>query len=177
MGADFDMRIEYQLQVFSSAQSLVPIADAKGAAILAANLAFIAAVFRTNDFMMTMKHSGIHDGSFLMLALVVLFFGCSVVSVVAALMVIFPRFASTKGRPDAAHLTWFRDVVRHAGPEGYHEKVAALSSAEILKEVCCQSFVVSRILVSKYSYTRTALIGLIFAFAFWIAFLIDAFRS
>lgn len=170
------MRIEYQLQVFSSAQSLVPIADAKAAAILAANLAFVAAVFRTHDFMATMKGFGANSGKSLSLALMLLFFACCILSVVSALMVIFPRFTPAKDRPDASHLTWFRDVVKHHGPLGYHDKVRALSSEDILKEVCCQSFMVSKILVAKYSYTRTALMALVVSFLFWIAFLIDAFR-
>jgi len=171
-------QIGYQYQVYSSSQSLIPLADAKAGAIIGANIALVATLVNAPFFYEKFKKIAAAGGQqhalFFMAAAFAII---SVISIMGALMVLYPRPSDNKTKLHPARLTFFEHIFSCGTAERYMTRVNELDSPMILQEICVQNYELSTILVAKYKMLKFALTMFLINMILWALLIFEAFKT
>lgn len=172
-------QIGYQFQVYSSSQGLVPLADAKAGAIIGANLALVATLVNAPVFYDKFRKAfaGIDGAPHGVVLLTAAFALISIVSVMTAVMVLYPRPAKTGTKLHPARLTYFEHIFACHSAERYLDRVGEMTDGAILQEMCVQNFELSAILTSKYSMLKTSLTTFLAGMIIWATLIFQVFSS
>lgn len=170
-------QVEHQFHVYESSQAMIPLADAKAGAIIAANIGLIATI--VNAPFIIEKFSKIVSmpsppGHIIMVFLAFAVF--SLISIATGVMVLYPRpsFHDSKLKPPK--LTFFGDIYKYQNAERYLSHVKELDDGVILQEMCAQNFEVAKILHQKYRISKVALTTFIFSLGAWVFFIYAVFK-
>jgi hypothetical protein len=171
-------QIGYQYQVYSSSQSLIPLADAKAGAIIGANIALVATLINAPFFYDKLKKimaaGGQQHAIFFMAAAFALI---SVISIMCALMVLYPRPSDNKTKLHPARLTFFEHIFSCGTAERYMTRVNELDGPMILQEICVQNYELSTILIAKYKMLKFALTMFLINMVLWALLIFEAFKT
>jgi len=177
MRSEMKQLINYQYQVYSSAQGLIPLADAKAGAIIGANLALIAtfinAPFFNDKFVKIVKMVVPPQHIMLTFTAFVIF---SIISIICAVLVLYPRPSLHMSKLHPPRLTFYQHVFNHNNAERYLNRVSELSEDSILQEMCVQNFEISTILDAKYRMSKISLAAFLMNMLAWSALLFTIFN-
>ncbi len=170
-------QISYQYQVYSSSQSLIPLADAKAGAIIGANIALIATLINAPFFYEKFKKiTSLLDRPSFILLLASAFAIISVVSIIGALLVLYPRPTDHRTKLHPPRLTFFEHIFFCGGAERYMSRVGELDGNMILQEMCVQNYELSTILIAKYKMLKFALASFLFNLLIWALLIFEIFK-
>ncbi|HOD40919.1 MAG: hypothetical protein BWY32_03778 [bacterium ADurb.Bin243] len=177
MEKDIKRQISYQFQVYSSSQGLVPLADAKAGAIVGANIALIATLINAPFFYEKLKKiidASAPSGTAVFLLSV--FAVISIISIMSAVMVLYPRPSQHVTKLHPARLTYFEHIFSCRSAERYLSRVGELDDGEILQEMCVQNYELSTILIAKYKMLKTSLALFLANMIIWAALIFKFFQ-
>jgi hypothetical protein len=178
MEKEVKRQIGYQYQVYSSSQSLVPLADAKAGAIIGANLALVATLINAPFFYEKFsKVTAAGDGrASALVLLAIVFAAVSIISILSAVMVLYPRPSKAGVKIHPARLTYFEHIFACNSAERYLSRVNDLDDAAILQEMCVQNYELSAILIAKYKMLKTSLTTFLANMVIWALLIFKVFN-
>ncbi|HNY13609.1 MAG TPA: DUF5706 domain-containing protein [Candidatus Wallbacteria bacterium] len=177
MDDETKLQIEYQYQVYSSGQGLIPLADAKAGAIIGANLALIATLANAPFFMDKFyKIANLPAPQGTVISVFVLFCVFTLVSILCSLMVLYPRPSNTISKLRPPHLTYFEHILKKQSADRYLSAVKDLEPEAVLHEMCSQNFEIAKILSQKYSISKLSMGTFIISMASWLLLLYQVFK-
>lgn len=176
MDDELKMQINYQYQVYSSAQGLVPLADAKAGAVIGANLALVATLANAPFFIeklhkivnMPVPPAGV-------VTVFTAFSACAAVSALCALLVLFPRPSNNISRLRPPRLTFYEHVLSRKSPDRYLSDVKDLEPEALLQEMCSQNFELAGILSAKYRMSKASIVAFVCALVLWVVLFFQLF--
>ncbi len=177
MDDETKLQIEYQYQVYSSAQGLVPLADAKAGAVIGANLALIATLANAPFFMDKFyKIVNLPAPQGPVMAVFIAFCAFTIASILSALLVLYPRPSNTISKLRPPKLTFFEHILKKQSADRYLSAVKDLEPEAVLHEMCSQNFEVAKILSQKYAISKLSMGTFIISMASWLVLLYQVFR-
>ncbi|MEZ7892995.1 MAG: DUF5706 domain-containing protein [Candidatus Wallbacteria bacterium] len=172
-----EYQIEHQFQVYESSQGLVPLADAKAGAIIAANLGLIATIANAPfvvDKIMKIINAPSDKNSIIFFLLAFFLFG-SICSIVTGLMVLYPRPSKIEMKMKTPHLTFYENILNCGNPEKYYNNIKSMNPDIMLQEMCVQNFELAKILQVKYQFSKISLSTFVITLVLWLIFLYKVF--
>lgn len=151
-----DLKLDFVLSAYTTAQSMIRFSDQKAALIFLFYGIFLALLgLRVGRLLDALQAPAVGGLVVVGAALLVIFFGLMCHSLMYALRTIAPTFGMASRSPDHRGLYWFEQV-RRRDVRDYVQTLRGLSDADLLEEMAHELYAVQAITQAKFDRVQRA---------------------